>query len=139
HDGRNSEGGEKSPAQQLVDIGYDAVPQLIAVLEDERFTRSVGYQRNFYFSHFVLRVGDCAEAVLERIAGRTFWEPRSSSAAMLKDGQIKEVRKSVQDWWDAFKRNGEKQVLIDGVSSGDYNSPKQAKRLVNKYPESAKG
>jgi hypothetical protein len=83
----------KSPARQLVEIGAPAVPQLIAALGDERFTRSVGFHRNFYFSHFVLRVGDCAEAILERIAGRRFWEPRSTSAAMLKDGQLEEVRK----------------------------------------------
>jgi hypothetical protein len=131
------EGGEKSPAQQLVDIGYDAVPQLIAVLEDDRFTRSVGFQRDFYFSHFVLRVGDCAEAVLERIAGRSFWEPRSTSAAMLKDGQANIVKAKVQEWWQEFQEKGEKQMLIDGVRAGDYDSPKQAKRLAKKYPDSA--
>ncbi len=131
------ERSEKSPAQQLVDIGYEAVPQLIAALDDERFTRSVGFHRDFYFSHFVLRVCDCAEAVLERIAGRRFWEPRSTSAAMLKDGQTKEVKQRVQDWWEEFKKKGEKQVLIDGVRSGDNNSPEQAERLVKKYPESA--
>jgi hypothetical protein len=132
-----TQGSEKSPAHQLVEMGYDAVPQLIAALDDERFTRSVGFQRDFYFSHFVLRVGDCTEAVLERIAGRTFWEPRSSSAAMLKDGQVNDVKKSVQDWWEAFKKKGEKQVLIDGAAAGDYNSIKQARRLASKYPESA--
>jgi HEAT repeat protein len=137
HDRHTSEGGDKSPAQQLVDIGYDSVPQLIAALDDARFTRSVGFQRNFYFSHFVLQVGDCAEAVLERIAARTFWEPRSSSAAMLKDGQVDIVKRNVQEWWKEFRQKGEKQMLIEGVRSGDFESPRQAERLVKKYPESA--
>ena len=44
------ERGEESPAGRLVAIGFPAVPQLIEVIEDKRFTRSVGYHRNFYFS-----------------------------------------------------------------------------------------
>jgi hypothetical protein len=128
---------QKSPALQLVEIGYAAVPELIQALTDDHFSRSVGYHRDFYFSHFVLRVGDCAEAVLERIAGRTFWEPKSSSAAMLKDGQVNIVKAKVQAWWQDFQERGEKQILIEGVQSGDYDSPNQAKRLMKKYPESA--
>ena len=49
---------ETSPAHQLVKLGFDAVPALIDALGDRRFTRSVGYHRNFYFSHYVLSVGD---------------------------------------------------------------------------------
>jgi len=131
------EGGEKSPAHQLVDIGYDAVPQLIAVLEDTHFSRSVGYHRNFHFSHFVLRVGDCAEAILSKIAGRRFWVPQSSAAAMLKDGQVDIVRAKVQQWQEEYRQKGEKQMLIEGVRSGDYHVLDQAERLVKKYPQSA--
>ena len=61
------ERGEESPAAKLVTLGFPAVPQLIEVLEDQGFTRSVGYHRNFYFSHHVLRVGDCAERILSLI------------------------------------------------------------------------
>jgi hypothetical protein len=128
---------KKSPARQLVEIGALAVPQLIAALGDQRFTRSVGFHRNFYFSHFVLRVGDCAEAILERIAGRRFWEPRSTSAAMLKDGQLEEVRKKVQAWWDEFQQKGERRMLVEGTAIGNWNSHEQAQRLIEKYPESA--
>src|SRR5439155_3408733 len=41
------------------------------------------------------------------------------------------------NWWETFKKKGEKQVLINGVAAGDYNSIKQARRLASKYPESA--
>lgn len=138
-DWRGPEGGEKSPAQQLVDIGYDAVPPLIAVLDDQHFTRSVGFHRNFHFSHFVLRVGDCAEAILSKIAGRRFWEPKSSAAAMLKDGQVNMVKGKVHAWWQEFHQKSEKQMLIEGVRSGDYHALDQAERLVKKYPQSALG
>jgi hypothetical protein len=131
------ERGEKSPASQLVAIGFDAVPQLIDALNDDRFTRSVGFHRNFYFSHFVLRVGDCAEAILSRIACRPFWVNRSSTGAMLKDGQVDDTRRQVQQWWAEVQKNGEKQVLVDAVASGDEKASEQARRLVQKYPAAA--
>jgi hypothetical protein len=128
---------EKSPAQKLVDIGYDAVPQLLAAIEDERFTRSVGFHRNFYFSHFVLRVGDCAAVILEQIAGRSFWEPRTTSAAMLKDGHGPAVKQRAQAWWQEYQQLGERGALLVGTEAGDENSPAQAERLVEKYPDNA--
>src|SRR4029077_20857770 len=72
-------GGSKkdTAAHKLVKIGYDAVPQLIEHLDDQRFTRSVGFHRNFYFSHHVLRVSDCALEILEEIAAQHFWTASS--------------------------------------------------------------
>ena len=65
-------GKKDTPAHKLVKFGYDAVPQLIEHLDDARFTRSVGFHRDFYFSHHVLRVSDCALEILEHIASRGF-------------------------------------------------------------------
>lgn len=96
-------GDGNSPAHQLVKIGYDAIPQLIEVLGDERFSRSVGYHRDFYFSHYVLRVGDCAQAIISRIAGRRFYRRRSTSGAMVKDGQVEQTRRDIQAWWSEFQ------------------------------------
>ncbi len=127
----------RSPAQQLVDIGYDSVPQLIAALDDNRLTRSVGYHRNFYFSHHVLCVGDCAEQILSRIANRSFYQRRNTNAAMMKDGDSMTVKTQVEEWWREFKQKGEKQVLLEGTISGDENSFKQARQLIAKYPADA--
>lgn len=128
------EEGEWAPADELVKIGYDAVPQLIEVLEDTRFTRGVGHHRSFYFSHFVLRIGDCALAILERIAGQSFYSTRSTSGAMVKDGDAKDVKKRVQAWWTEFQKKGEKQTLIDGALAGN---PEHAQRLAEKFPKDA--
>jgi protein-S-isoprenylcysteine O-methyltransferase Ste14 len=88
-----------SPAHRLVNMGYDAVPQLIDHLDDERFTRSVGFRRSFYFSHHVLRVNDCALAILEQIAGRRFWSPSSTFSYMSKDKQAPETKRKIQAWY----------------------------------------
>jgi hypothetical protein len=131
--------GEKSPAHQLVAIGFDAVPQLIDAVDDRRFTRSVGFHRNFYFSHHVLRVGDCAEAILERIAGRSFYTRTYTNAAMVKDGQESETKKEIRKWWKEVQTKGEKQVLIEAVAAGDQNAVYQAQQLLKKYPHAALG
>ncbi|HVC92304.1 MAG TPA: hypothetical protein VND64_01375 [Pirellulales bacterium] len=96
-------GEDDSPAHRLLKIGHDAVPQLIEVLDDQRFTRSVGYHRDFYFSHFVLRVGDCAEQIISRIAGRGFYQRKTTSGAMLKDDQVKAVKAEIEAWYAEFR------------------------------------
>jgi hypothetical protein len=121
----------------LVKIGYPAIPQLITALDDRRFTRSVGYHRDFYFSHYVLRVGDAALAIIERIAGRSFYRRYSTTSEAVKDGEIPSVRVEVEAWWHEFQEKGEKQMLIEAVEAGDQNSPSQACLLVTKYPDAA--
>lgn len=109
-----------SPAGQLVDIGHDAVPQLIDTWGDERFSRSVGYHRNFYFSHHVLTVGQCAQRTLGKIAGRHF-----------------EGKAEAEKWWQDMAEKGEQQVLIEATKRGDSYSPPQAKKLAQQYPDIA--
>jgi hypothetical protein len=121
--------GEKSPAQQLVEIGYDAVPQLIAVTEDERFTRSFRCNPHMYLMRFQLRVGDYALDILRRIAGRSFLPPRSTATITPKA--------MVQAWWQEFQKKGERRMLIEGTEAGDYDSSTQAKYLAAKYPADA--
>jgi hypothetical protein len=126
-----------TPAHQLVKMGYDAIPQLIEVLEDQRFTRSVGYHRDFYFSHYVLRVGDCAEQIITRIAGRSFYQRYSTSGAMVKDSEAASVKKRVQDWYEELKKNGAQRMLVEATEKGDWQSVAQAKMLLKRYPDAA--
>ena len=133
----NDERGKNSPADLLVAEGFDAVPQLIKALDDYRFTRSVGYHRDFYFSHHVLRVNDCCERILSKIAGRGFYQRTHTNGAMAKDGKTETTKDRIQEWWSEVSSKGEKQVLIDAVTSGSPNAANQASVLVKKYPEEA--
>ncbi|HYT92499.1 MAG TPA: hypothetical protein VEL76_27535 [Gemmataceae bacterium] len=130
-------GKEDTPAHKLVKFGYDAVPQLIEHLDDDRFTRSIGFHRNFYFSHHVLRVSDCALVILERIASRTFWRATSTFSYMSMDQKNAETKKAVQQWYEELKQKGEKQLLIEAVARGNRDSYDQATRLVERYPKDA--
>jgi hypothetical protein len=126
--------GEASPAHQLVAIGMDAVPKLIEALGDARFTRSVGFHRDFYFSHHVLRVGDAALAVLEKIAGKKFFDRTYTNGAMTKDDAAKATKAAAQAWWAEFQKKGDKQVLVEATEKGDLL---QARRILEKYPDVA--
>lgn len=115
--------GSGSPATQLLWIGFEAVPQLIEHLEDDTLTRSVGYGRDFRFSHEALRVRDCARAILHRIS------------ALPYDGYFTPYK--VETWWKEFQKKGEKQSLIEGVTAVTQNSTAQAWRLMKKHPDAA--
>ena len=130
-------GVTNSPAHQLVKIGYPAVPQLISALEDATFTRSVGYWRDFTFSHNVLTVGDCAMEILGRITGKYFYVPTHSAGYMSTDGKVAETHKLAEAWWAEFQKKGEKELLVEGVEAGDENASPQASLLVARYPDVA--
>jgi len=128
---------EDTPAHQLAKIGFDAVPQLIDALSDPRPTRSVGYLRDFWFSHHVLTVGDCAQQILDEIAGRSFFKFNHTGGYMAQDGRIDSVAEAAREWYAEVLKKGEKQTLIDAVASGDDQSVAQARRLLEKFPDDA--
>jgi hypothetical protein len=90
---------DDTPADGLVAMGTDAVPALIDALVDERFTRCVGFWRDFCFSHYVVRVGDAALEILGRTTGQRFWRGTYTAASMVKDGNQKEVQARYRTWW----------------------------------------
>ena len=89
-----------STALRLVKLGHVAVPQLIEALSDDSLARAVGCHRDFYFSHHVLTVGDCAEIILSRIAGRKFFERHSTSSYMSMENEVEATRKKAVAWWN---------------------------------------
>jgi len=119
---------KSGPAAELVKIGFDAVPQLIAILDDERFTRVVEYRAlNLYWDVSVLRIGGCARMILEQLAGR--WAGRG----LVSDGSTK----SIQAWWADIQKKGEKQTLIDVVQAAKPGTTSQAIMLREKFPDAA--
>jgi hypothetical protein len=135
-------GPTNSPAHQLVQLGYPAVPQLIAVLDSNTLTRSLGPIRFTQDPDFVLTVGDCAEAILQRITGKSFFGSRSggdylSNTYMSAAGEGPAARKTAEAWWADFQKKGEKQGLVDAVSGGGHDAPAQAELLTQRYPDVA--
>jgi hypothetical protein len=86
-----------SPASRLVAIGFSAVPQLMAHIDDHTLTRCYGVGR-IGQSLYVLEVGDCVVQIVERIAGMS--DGRNS--LMISTAQR---RARVKDWWSKRVRN----------------------------------
>jgi hypothetical protein len=129
--------GEASAVHRLVAIGWPAVPALIEAACDERFTRSVGFHRDFYFSHHVLRVGDCAVAALEAIAARSFWMPRSTGSSMTREQRQAAVRARIEAWWKEAGPKGEEGYLVELTREGGDNAHHAAQRLLKRFPGAA--
>jgi hypothetical protein len=135
----------ESPAQRLLKIGYDAVPQLIDALSDERFSRTLDFKTDLNeprlsFRYHVLTVGDCALQILERLARRQFFKDFESHLSQ-RPRLIAAVKEDALRWKAEvdreLKQKGERQVLIDGMQSADGAGTNLAEPLLAKYPEAA--
>lgn len=114
--GYGSEG--KSAGHQLLKIGYPAAPELIEALTDDRFSRSVGFHRDFHFSHTILTIGDCAQQILSRMTGQDFYAPASTSGYMSNEDKMLAVQKAARAWLADYQKKGLKQMLVDSLSEG---------------------
>ena len=120
-----------SPASQLIKIGYPAVPRLIAVLDDRRLVRMADPEPESTIS----TVGDCAADILNTIGGRRFYTRATTRSHLSTDGNVTQVRRDAQAWWNELQGDGERQTLIHDTEAGD--SPDQARALWDKYPDAA--
>ena len=122
-----ADGREDSPAHRLVTLGDAAAPALIAALGDSRLTRSVGYGRDFVFSHEVVTVGEAALTILQRIAGREF----------SRDGEPVRARAAVQAWWDKRQSKGAMGELAETTARGGFSSARAGAKLLAEFPNDA--
>jgi hypothetical protein len=95
-----------SPYWGLAERGFEAVPVLIAHLDDERLTRGlkVGFN-NFPTWH--LRVQDLASDLLQKLAGENLgkdWVRRQQGYAVEKA--------AAQAWWERARKQGEEAYLL---------------------------
>ena len=106
--------GEPTTSDRLAALGQAAVPRLVAALDDRRFTRCVGAPRG---QVTVVRIGDAAVRILEKIAGRPF-------------GYDEAARDRARAWWAAVGEKGEFLAIADEMALGDSFGPFLAARLA---------
>jgi hypothetical protein len=134
-----------NPANQLVKIGYDAVPQLIEALANDRPSRALDVRSRLVMSteespYYLLTVGDCALRILERLSQQSFFERRDEYMSE-SPARIAAVREKAEAWnrtlQHDLKLKGEKGVLAEAIQKGDWKSIPLAERLVEQFPESS--
>src|SRR5439155_21681547 len=121
-----------APARELVLRGFDAVPALIALLDDRRMTaHEVPAFMNARAR--IRRVGELANLLLQELAGweRPFWDGVQDAAKL-------------RDWWAKNRGQSEQEFFVKVVFRRDGNkiasvSETPARILASKYPETLSG
>jgi hypothetical protein len=125
-----------SPYAQLVKKGFEAVPELIEHLDDDRLTHHqfLGFNN---FQPFQFCVSDVVSDVLEELAGQRLGR---NGIERLKTYPSKKA--DAQAWWEKAKAKGEKDYLIEHVlperdEEGWTTFPRDRMLwiLVRKYPK----
>ncbi len=132
-----------SAADQLIAEGFDAVPALIAALDDSRLTRSYGYDRHFVPWRYVLEVRDAAIQSLVVLADdrseRRLYHPNSTSLYFSNDtaeGRAAAVER-VKEWWAQAQAMGEAEWLRSRLRSPGQSHAMLLRRLVRVEQERA--
>ena len=128
---------DKRPAQRLLDLGHAAVPALIEALSDTRFTRTLQYFNFQPTLPEVVTVADCAEEIIGRISGRSFWWERVSAKGGAERGTPADGRPAVEKWWRDLNEHGENAGMAEAIRRGDQSSSEQARRLFERDPAAA--
>ena len=131
-----------TPVHRLVDLGSEAVPSLIAALDDRSFTRSKQPSFNGTELPVAMRVRDFARHLLEFMSGRNFFPRQMKDGTMggrlVSDEDLaNDTRQQAEAWWAELQAKGERQQLIDAASAGGGEGVNAAGKLVEKYPDAA--
>jgi hypothetical protein len=124
-----------SAADHLIAEGFDAVPALIAALDDSRLTRSYGYDRHFIPWRYVLEVRDAAIQSLVVLADdqseRRLYHPNSTGLYFSNDtaeGRAAAMER-VKKWWTEAQVMGEAEWL-----RSRRRSPGQTRAMLLRRP-----
>jgi hypothetical protein len=117
HDWTNDGKDKPYPPRELIKMGWDALPALIERLDDPLPTRSVGWHRSFNIdSYYLLRIGDCCQQIFTAITGVSIYEERTTSSAMVKDGDAPASKDKARKWWDENGKNGAEAYYVSALS-----------------------
>lgn len=110
--------GTANPADELVKLGWDALPVVIDRLDDKHPTRCMGFWRGFApDSYYLLRMGDCCQQIFEAITGYDIYQRASSSGAMVKDGKAASAKEAAKQWWEGHKKDGPEAYYLKGLET----------------------
>ncbi|HZV01156.1 MAG TPA: hypothetical protein VFF73_30875 [Planctomycetota bacterium] len=108
---------QKNPAAHLIQLGWSAVPALIAHLEDESPTRAMEYYREHALNTYSLyRVADTCHALLYEVTGQHFPE----HAQLYGPERRSRVARDWKNWWDATGPKGAEKHFV-GLLANEWN------------------
>ena len=123
----------------LVKIGRPAVPALIALLDDRRLTRCVGYFRTFDQHPHVLRYQDVAIKCIEAIVDIRFYISSGSGFYLSKEKKETHdaVVADVRSWWTGHGMETAVKGQIARLEVGTINDRIETLRKIEKMDPTA--
>ncbi len=119
-------------------IGIDAIPEIIAHLDDRRPTCCEGLcSTGPSMNEYLLCYGDCCQQIIQKLSGHAFVDSNSFLAYPIRYGQAAQCKARAERWWRKYQQKGERQLLIEETQVGRRDSPGQARRLIARYPADA--
>lgn len=104
---------------QLADRGFDAVPALLAHLDDDRLTRAMGPGwQGLLINH--LRVRNLARGIIARLA--------TEQLAGIGDAEHERFKRVATEWWEKAQKQGEETYLLEHVLPPKQTAPEDGQR-----------
>jgi hypothetical protein len=134
-------GSPPSPPENVVHqvaaYGPDAIPQLLAAMDDDGFIRVQESFPGIDRLEWPPTIGEAAETAIGYAAGRRF-ELADEIRYKLSPGEQKaEKKRLIRAWYDDVRTRGLKTVLIDAMRSDADYATYQAARLAVLFPNEA--
>jgi hypothetical protein len=108
------------PPEELLKLGWDALPILIEHLDDPRPTRSVTWHEDNSRNHYyLLRVGDCCRQIFEAITGVSISREGMASGSMVKDGDAPASQVKARKWWTQNRDTGAEKFFIAALERAE--------------------
>jgi hypothetical protein len=124
-----------APAREIIQRGFDAVPELIALRGDQRLTAQSNWWEDDHGMPAFRRLGELAGDLLEEMSG--FSDFGDSLSVAISDEERDPDAAAWQNWFAAAKAQGEREYLLANLFSDDDElSAPLAYILANKHPDS---
>jgi len=109
-----SDNSDDNPLVVWFKRGRPAVPDLMALLDDQRVTRSVSFRRSEDTRPVVLRVSDVALGLIEGISRCRFNTSgtRFKPFSLMNETQRRQIQEDVRRWWEATSESDPVEAIV---------------------------
>lgn len=125
--------GSNGAMKALLEMGFDAVPALLAELQrEEHLARSISRLTRYGGGMVMTDTHGLATEVLNGIAGLNFyWMSSSQTREELRSNVLREA----EAWWQQVQAKGERAWLNELVRAGGRRGLNCADQLLQKFPD----
>lgn len=124
------------PPDELVKLGWGALPTLIDHLDDPRPTLTFGRRPTYDQSGGdVIRIGDCCGQIISAITGLALYQGQTLSTLAVKDGEAPPAKEKAQKWWAEVREAGAEAFFVSALLKPELAAHAATKLLAMNAPK----